>query len=425
MIVGTTVSLPSSLVPQLVEDGLAKDMAAASVVAAIYLYTAVPACLCGGLTSDWLGRRKTALLCCPLLMAGYVALPLCSSLPWLLFARLLTALGAWLAYPSANVLVTEFVHPTVRGSLGSFTSLFLAVGMLQSYLLGYLLHWRTMCLALCYQPPLLLLCLLLLPESPQWLALQGRHQKAAASLGWARGRAWPLGTELTELLTRQRPPGLVERLATLRTKAFLRSLSVTGSLFFLCQYTGISTMVVFMAPVFKDSGLTLDPRLAPVIIGFVRVLTSCCSSAVLKNANRRYMFTSCSLLLCVCCAAMAAFSQLRSQLPPVLGVLPLVIAILMFVAHAFGINAVMHLVTGEMYPGRARTLGSSLTLTIAVLGNALNASLYPVVQAATSFSCVFAIYSGASLVMAVLAACVIPDHRGLSLVRIEQQDQQQ
>ena len=222
------------------------------------------------------------------------------------------------------------------------------------------------------------------------------------------------------LCCRQSPPGLSERLATLRSPVFLRSLAISGGLFFLCQYTGISTLVVFMAPVFKDSGLTLDPRLAPVIIGAVRVFTSCCSSAALKKANRRNMFASCSLLLAICCAAMAAFSHWRESLLPLhLGIAPLVIAILMFIAHAFGINAVMHLITAEMFPGRVRSLGSSLTLTIAILGNALNSSLYPIVQSATSFSTVFAIYSGASLFMAGLAALVIPDHRGLSLVGIE------
>merc|ERR1719509_402966 len=142
---------------------------------------------------------------------AYLALPLTPSLAWLVPARVLAALGAWLAYPSANILVTEFVHPSVRGTLGSFTSLFLALGMLQSYLLGYLLPWRTMCWLLVFQPPLLLLLLLLLPESPQWLAMQGRRQEAAA--------------------------GLAERLATLTSRPFLRSLAISGGLFLLCQYT--------------------------------------------------------------------------------------------------------------------------------------------------------------------------------------------
>ena len=367
MVVGTTVSLPSSLIPQLVAEGLARDLGEAAVLATSYLYTAVPSCLLGGLLSDMLGRRRTALLCCPVLAAAYLTLPLAPSLAWLVPARVLAALGAWLAYPSANILVTEFVHPSVRGTLGSFTSLFLALGMLQSYLLGYLLPWRTMCWLLLFQPPLLLLLLLLLPESPQWLAMQGRREEAAASLAWARGGAWDASAELEELLTRERPPGLTERLATLTSRPFLRSLAISGGLFLLCQYTGISTLVVFMAPVFEDSGLTLDPRLAPAIIGTVRVATSCCSSAVLRRANRRVMFSSCSLLLSLCCAAMAAFSHWRLallSLSPALGALPLAIAILMFMAHAFGINAVMHLITGEMFPGAARYVAITLTLTL-------------------------------------------------------------
>ena len=55
MVVGSTVSLPSALIPQLVKDGLARDLEEASVLATAYLYTAVPACPVrynGGTTGD-------------------------------------------------------------------------------------------------------------------------------------------------------------------------------------------------------------------------------------------------------------------------------------------------------------------------------------------------------------------------------------
>ena len=38
---------------------------------------------------------------------------------------------------------------------------------------------------------------------------------------------------------------------------------------------------------------------------------------------------------------------------------------------------------------------------------------------ATSFSCVFLIYSAATLAMFLLAVRIIPDHRGLTLATIE------
>jgi hypothetical protein len=103
----------------------------------------------------------------------------------------------------------------------------------------------------------------------------------------------------------------------------------------------------------------------------------------------------------------------------------------MFMAHAFGINSVLHLLTGELFPTGARALGSSLSLCLAMCGNAFNSTFYPILQrfppASISslrhigFSGVFWLYSAASLVMALYAFLVIPDTRGLSLVRIEKE----
>merc|ERR1711971_754724 len=384
------------------EEGLAKDLEEASILGTTYLYTAGPASLLGGLLGDWLGRRRTILLCWPILLAGYLSLPLAPTLMWILPPRILSALGTWLAYSSGSILIAEFVHPSLRGTLCSMPSVFLAVGMLITYILGALLPWRLMSWLLLFQPPILLLLLLFIPESPQWLALQGQREKARASLIWARGTSWNCEAELEEMVGGERPPDILERLAILRSRPFLRSLAVSGGLFFLCQYTGIATLVVFMAPVLADSGLTLSPLLASVIIGSVRVATSCLSSAILRHGNRKYMFSSCSALLSICCAALAAFSHWRTDLiaiSPVFGFSPLVIAIVMFIGHAFGINPVTHLISSEMFPGNARSLESSLSLTIAVFSSGINASLYPVMIKLTSFSIVFIVYAVATLVM--------------------------
>ena len=38
------------------------------------------------------------------------------------------------------------------------------------------------------------------------------------------------------------------------------------------------------------------------------------------------------------------------QVHDIFGLVPLLIAIVMFIAHAFGINPVLHLLTGEIFP---------------------------------------------------------------------------
>ena len=78
-----------------------------------------------------------------------------------------------------------------------------------------------------------------------------------------------------------------------------------------------------------------------------------CSSAALRTGNRRYIYCTCSAVLALCGGAMAAFSYWKDfflSTHSLLGFLPLVIVITMFMAHGFGINSVLHLLTGEVFP---------------------------------------------------------------------------
>jgi len=428
MSVGSSIALSSSLIPQVVEEEIAQDFAEASWLATGYLYAGIPACLIGGFISDLAGRRLLALLCCPLLLTGWIFICSAHSLPILMVGRVITAFGAWLCYPSAHVLISESVHPSVRGYLGVFTSIFLALGMLESYLLGFLFHWRTMCFILSAQPVVMAVALFFVRESPYWLASKGKLEEAAASLQWSRGPNFDIQPELEEILKRREEQksakGSKEMSEIILSKPFLRGIGIAGMLFFLNQFTGISSLVVYMTSIFKESGLTLNPRLAPAIIGAVRVTTACCSSAALRTGNRLYIYCSCSTILSICCFIMASFSYWKSsflEVHDIFGLVPLLIAIVMFIAHAFGINPVLHLLTGEIFPTKVRSLGSSLTLCLAMCGSAANSTCYPILQRSIGFSGVFWFYSGASLVMAVYAYLVIPDNRGLSLVKIERE----
>merc|ERR1712115_383782 len=152
-------------------------------------------------------------------------------------------------------------------------------------------------------------------------------------------------------------------------------------------------------------------------MGGIRVITACLSSLALKTGNRLYIYCSCSLTLSFCCFSLASFSHWRVyllSLHPIFGVLPLAIVIFMFIAHAFGINSVLHLLMGEIFPSKVRSLGSSLSLCLAMSGNAANSTLYPIIQRYIGFSGIFWVYSASTLLMMIYAYLVIPDNRGLS-----------
>jgi len=426
--VGSSVALPSSIIPQVIEEGLVADFDSGSWIATSYLYAAIPASLFGGILNDFAGRRLTALFCCLPLLVGNIMMALSPNMAWLLTGRVITSISVWLCYPSATVFISECVHPSVRGYLGVFPSIFLAAGMFESYLLGYLVHWRTICWVLCSQPVLMCGVVACIKESPYWLVQKGRKEEASSSLQWYRGEKFDITEEFGEIVKKKeeesntKTSNFSEKLETVFSLTFLKCFCCSGVLFFLCQFTGITSLVVFMTNVFEASGLTFDPKLAPIIIGGVRVTTACFSSAALRTGNRLYMYCSCSIILSICCFLLASFSHWREEFistHSVFGFLPLVITITMFIAHAFGINSVLHLLTAEIFPTKVRSMGSSFTLCFAMIGNAVNSTFYPVIQRYAGFSGCFWFYSGCSLVMAVYAYLVIPDNRGLSLVKIE------
>ena len=78
--VGSSVALPSSIFSQVIEEGMVPDFA----------------------TGSWIGSPT-----------------------WcgLLTGRVITSISVWLCYPSATVLISECVHPSVRGYLGNLSGL--------------------------------------------------------------------------------------------------------------------------------------------------------------------------------------------------------------------------------------------------------------------------------------------------------------
>jgi hypothetical protein len=117
-------------------------------------------------------------------------------------------------------------------------------------------------------------------------------EEAQAALQWYRGEHFDITEELDEIVKKKeeesktKSSNFNEKIQTVFSLTFLKCFCCSGILFFLCQFTGITSLVVFMTNVFEvrssfsevhvhnlhnqASGLTFDPKLAPIIIGGVR-----------------------------------------------------------------------------------------------------------------------------------------------------------
>jgi putative MFS transporter len=89
-------------------------------------------------------------------------------------------------------LVQEFVPSRKRGLVGGLVTVFIPLGVMLGSVFGaYLapvIGWRGLFAAGVLPGFLVLLVRIWVPESPRWLARQGRMEEARRSLAWAMRR---------------------------------------------------------------------------------------------------------------------------------------------------------------------------------------------------------------------------------------------
>ena len=364
------MGLPSSLIPQLETEPdprLRVGFEEASWIATLYLMAGLPACILGGCLSAKFGRRQVTMIAGLPLFFSWCLIAVSPSIPVIFFGRFVSALAICSTHPSMGVFVSEISHPDWRGSLGVMPSIFLALGITKVYLLGFLFDWRTTCWICSSGSLLLSFSMWCCWETPYWLVENDREDEARASLQWYRGAEYDITEEIEEIIEsknekerikHERKPqkhGLATLLRVMGSKTFLRPFYCAGVLYLLAQLTGVSTMVLYMTNIFQESGSTIDPRLAPVIVAGIRVVTAGLAALVLRYASRRHLFVLSTVIIFSSTMTIATFSYMRtsdccfdSSLKHSLGIIPLLAVIAMFIGHSLGVVPVVQLLAAEV-----------------------------------------------------------------------------
>lgn len=86
-----------------------------------------------------------------------------------------------------KVYIAEIVPARLRGMLGSVNQLAVTMGMLLSYVMGALVHWKWLALFGAIPPALQVVLMFSMPETPRWSLEKNRRNEALIALQWLRG----------------------------------------------------------------------------------------------------------------------------------------------------------------------------------------------------------------------------------------------
>lgn len=295
------------------------------------------ALLVTGLICDAIGRKKTLILIASLYLVSAVTSAIAPSFETLVMARLLGGL-AFTSLSLASMYIGEMAPASVRGKLVSMNQLTIVIGLSAAYFSNYLLLqllssppewmlqlgfadnvWRWM-LGVEIVPALAwLLLLLIIPESPRWLVLNGREGKAREVLS-GLVPANKIDAQIAEIrqsaLANERASSVKEQLKDMFSSRYRMPVIVGVTIAIVQPITGINAIMFYAPTVFEQVGLGTDGAfLQSVIVGLVSIAFTVLALLTIDRFGRRALviigLTSASISLLVCSWG---FSNARYQL---------------------------------------------------------------------------------------------------------------
>ncbi|EKM59406.1 uncharacterized protein PHACADRAFT_137121 [Phanerochaete carnosa HHB-10118-sp] len=176
--------------PQVVVDGHSNHATLQSFVVAIY--ASEIGCLFGALSTLWLGdrlgRRKTIVLGGIIMIIGAILQTTSFSYAQLVVARIITGLGNGLNTSTVPTYHAECSPASSRGSFIMLEGSLITFGIMVSYWIDFALFWAKGSSAQWRVPIalqiifaiILIVGIFFLPESPRWLAREGRETESLA-----------------------------------------------------------------------------------------------------------------------------------------------------------------------------------------------------------------------------------------------------
>jgi len=388
------------------------------VVSSLLIGCIVGATTAGGL-SDRFGRKWVLVLAAAFYVVSAVLAAIPHTVPGLVAARFMGGLAVGVSSMIAPVYIAELAPARIRGQLVTLNQMAIVTGILLANVVSWALvdigenNWRWMFASAAFPAFVLLIALFLVPESPRWLAKQGRFDESLAVLSRVGGQA-SAEAELGEIRAT-----LAEQsgsLAELFKPGFRIALLIGVTLAVLGQITGINTIIYYAPKVFLAAGFPEQKSAmwATVLVGATNFLSTLISLYVIDRVGRKP-------LLLFGPAGMGISLILAGVLLPMPNVPAAVkvAAILGYItSFAIGVGGTVWVVISEIFPTKIRGLATSFAVGSVWMACTIVAQTFPWLIERFGER-VFWLYAVMCAIMFVFVQFVLVETKGKSLEEIE------
>lgn len=229
------------------------------------------------------------------------------------------------------IYIAEAVQPQFRGMLTASGTATVIGGVCLQFIIGTVVHWRTVAMVSAIIPFLAFNSVFLVPESPYWLYKKNRPEDARKSLQWLRG--WvpfenvksefeQITYSVEDLIAEKKARALKVQQFSNRVTPFTKRSFIAPFLliifgFISGHFSGMTPLQTYAIQILGSYNVPIDEYYATILLGAAQVL-GCLTGMVFVRSMGKRRLVFISMIGCgLCFFAVATRSHMKNdQLTP-------------------------------------------------------------------------------------------------------------
>ena len=374
--------------------------------------------------ADTLGRRRTMMLAAMCLLVSTIGTSLATTIWHFIFWRFLGGIGIGLAMISSPIYIAELSPPEKRGSLVNVNQLSNVIGINLAVIVGYLFSfgdfgWRWMFGSQGIPVFFLIFGLLMIPESPRWLAAKNRLTEALEVLTKINGKI------IAEAELKEIKKELGEEEGSYREllhPGIKLALFIGIVLMIFSQINGVNMMLMYGPTILADAGIKISSNaiLSSIPIYIFIFICTLLAFRLIDRYSRRGLLITSVLFMAVGHIVMAINLQL--SWPPLFTLIPMLIG---SGAFTLGFAPFSWIIVSEIFPNRIRSKALAIVCFFLYSASFITAQVFPILThwfdtRFNNSAGIYWIFAGICISGAAFAWKFVPETKGLSLEKISE-----
>jgi MFS transporter, SP family, xylose:H+ symportor len=329
--------------------------------------------------------------------------------------RIIGGIGVGLASAICPMYIAEIAPAEIRGKLVSWNQFAIIFGMLIVYFVNFFIAngkptewvdatgWRLMFASNAVPAAVFGILLFIVPETPRYLALAGKDDKALHVLSKINGtkKANEILSEIKETAHEK-----VEKVLAYGWKVLV--IGILLSVF--QQIVGINVVLYYAPTIFKGLGFGNDAAMwQTVIMGFVNIIFTLVAIFTVDKFGRKPLLIIGSIGMAIGMFAIAFLAYLN-----IIGVSTLIFIVIYTASFMMSWGPICWVLISEIFPNTIRGKAVAIAVAAQWISNFIVSSTFPALQA-VSMTFTYSLYGVMSVLSALFVWKMVPETKGKTL----------